>query len=79
MKRFIAVVLVLVISINSAHAFLVAAVLMPSPIGVALVVGKWIRQYTESQALTVAVNGRSMKQDEVDWDVIRFGAPYEDL
>ena len=37
------------------------------------------KQYTESQALTIAVNGRSMKQDEVDWDVIRFGAAYEDL
>jgi len=44
-----------------------------------LVVGKWIKKYTESQALTIAVNGRSMKQDEVDWDVIRFGATYEDI
>lgn len=41
--------------------------------------GKWVKRYTESQALTNAVNGRSMKQDEVDWDIIRFGAPYEDL
>lgn len=44
-----------------------------------LVIGRWVRQYTESQALTIAVNGREMKQEEVDWDVIRFGAEYEDL
>ena len=41
--------------------------------------GKWVKRYTESQALTNAVNGRSMEKDEVDWDMIRFGAPYEDL
>jgi hypothetical protein len=44
-----------------------------------IVMGKWVKRYTESQALTNAVNGRSMKKDEVDWDMIRFGAPYEDL
>jgi hypothetical protein len=44
-----------------------------------IVLGKWIKRYSESQALTNAVNGRAMKQDEVDWDTIRFGAPYEDL
>lgn len=44
-----------------------------------IVMGKWVKHYTESQALTNAINGRSMKQEEVDWDIIRFGAPYEDL
>jgi hypothetical protein len=39
-----------------------------------LVVGKWIKSYTESQALTNAVAGRPLKQDEVDWDLIRDGA-----
>ena len=39
-----------------------------------LVVGKWIKSYSESQALTNAVAGRPLRQDEVDWDVIRDGA-----
>jgi len=40
----------------------------------ALVIGKWTKAYDESSALTRAVIGRAMKQDEVDWDRIRFGA-----
>jgi len=40
----------------------------------AIVFGKWIIQYTESQALTNAIVGRKMSHDEVDWDLIRFGA-----
>ena len=45
----------------------------------ALVVGKWIKQYEESTALTVAINGRGMKQDEVDWDTIRYGVSLDDI
>lgn len=40
----------------------------------ALVVGRWGKAHDESSALTRAVIGRAMKQDEVDWDKIRFGA-----
>jgi hypothetical protein len=36
-----------------------------------LVMGKWITAHTESQALTNAIAGRAMTQDEVDWDLIR--------
>lgn len=45
----------------------------------AIVIGKWGKSHSESDALTRAVNGRAMKQEEVDWDTIRFGANYEDL
>ena len=40
----------------------------------ALVIGKWTKAYDGSSALTRAIIGRPMKQDEVDWDKIRFGA-----
>lgn len=40
----------------------------------AIVVGKWIRKYSESQALTNAIRGRVMDEDEVDWDYIRAGS-----
>ena len=39
-----------------------------------IVIGRWIRRYSESQALTVAIKGRIMDEDEVDWDYIRAGA-----
>ena len=39
----------------------------------ALVVGKWVSRYDESQALTNAIRGRIMTEDEVDWDYVRFG------
>jgi hypothetical protein len=42
-----------------------------------LVFGKWVKSYSESQALTNAVGGRPMNQEEVDWDVIRDGAEYD--
>jgi hypothetical protein len=45
----------------------------------AVVIGKWGKSHNESEALTRAVNGRAMQQDEVDWDTVRFGANYEDL
>jgi hypothetical protein len=44
---------------------------------VSLVIGKWIKSYDERQALTNAINGRSMSQEEVDWDKIRYGADYD--
>lgn len=42
-----------------------------------IVLGKWVKYYSESEALTVAINGRSMNQDEVDWDHVRYGADYD--
>jgi len=42
-----------------------------------LVLGKWVKQYSESEALTVAINGRAMQKEEVDWDYIRFGAEHD--
>jgi hypothetical protein len=40
---------------------------------VALVVGTWRSRFSESQALTNAIRGRIMMEDEVDWDYVRFG------
>ena len=37
----------------------------------ALVVGKWTARYSESNALTRAIIGRKISQDDVDWDKIR--------
>ena len=38
----------------------------------AIVIGRWKETgYSENQALTYAINGRGLKKDEVDWDVIR--------
>jgi hypothetical protein len=42
-----------------------------------LVVGKWVRTYPESEALTVAINGRKMNEEEINWDYIRNGADYD--
>jgi hypothetical protein len=40
-----------------------------------VVVGKWSKTgFTEGEALTYAINGRSLTKDEVDWDNIRLGA-----
>lgn len=39
----------------------------------ALVVGRWIKEHDERVALTRAINGRAMAQDEVNWDAVRFG------
>ena len=38
-----------------------------------IVIGRWTKSFTESQALTNAIKGRAMDQDEVDWDLIRAG------
>ncbi len=45
----------------------------------AVVLGKWGKSHEERMALTRAINGRAMKQEEVDWDVIRYGADYNDI
>lgn len=37
----------------------------------AIVVGRWIKKHDERIALTRAINGRAMEQEEVDWDTIR--------
>jgi len=39
----------------------------------AVVIGKWQKSYTESEALTYAIRGRYVEDDELDWDVVRFG------
>lgn len=40
----------------------------------ALVIGHWKEELEESQALTNAIRGRRMDEEEVDWDHVRFGA-----
>ena len=40
----------------------------------ALVVGKWNSSYDESQALTNAIRGRYLPDEEINWDFVRFGA-----
>jgi hypothetical protein len=40
---------------------------------VALVVGKWTSQFEESQALTNAIRGRALPEEEIDWDFVRYG------
>ena len=39
----------------------------------AVVIGKWQQSYSESEALTYAIRGRYVGDDELDWDVVRFG------
>jgi hypothetical protein len=43
---------------------------------VSLVIGKWVAKYEESQALTNAIAGRPVEQDEFDWDIVR-GEEYD--
>jgi len=45
---------------------------------VALVVGKWISQFEESQALTNAIRGRALPEEEIDWDFVRYGVNEEE-
>jgi len=40
----------------------------------AIVIGRWVTSFGESEALTYAIRGRSMAPEEVDWNRIRFGA-----
>jgi len=39
----------------------------------ALVLGLWISSHEEGEALTYAISGRIMDDDEINWDVVRFG------
>jgi hypothetical protein len=41
-----------------------------------IVLGKWVAQYEESQALTNAIAGRPVAQGEFDWDTVR-GEEYD--
>ena len=45
----------------------------------AIVIGKWDKEYDERVALTRAINGRAIEETAFDWDTVRFGAEYEDL
>jgi len=40
----------------------------------ALVIGRWTSSHDESQALTNAIRGRVLSEEEVNWDFVRFGA-----
>lgn len=40
----------------------------------ALVIGKWVGRYNESEALTAAIKGRALPEEEINWDHVRFGA-----
>ena len=45
----------------------------------AVVIGRWKETgYSESQALTYAINGRGLKKEEIDWDFIRDRALEEE-
>lgn len=39
----------------------------------ALVLGRWTHVFEESQALTNAIAGRSLSEEEINWDYVRFG------
>lgn len=39
----------------------------------AIVIGTWKRTYPESEALTYAIRGRYVSEEELDWDVVRNG------
>ena len=45
----------------------------------AIVVGKWTATFSESMALTRAINGRAIEEDSFDWDTVRYGAEDEDI
>jgi hypothetical protein len=36
-----------------------------------IVIGKWVAKYSESQALTNAISGRPVNEDEFNWDIVR--------
>jgi hypothetical protein len=40
----------------------------------AIVIGRWNAVFDESQALTNAIRGRVLPEEEVDWEFIRYGA-----
>lgn len=43
----------------------------------AIVVGLWGESLGESQALSVAIGGRYLPDDQLDWDVVRYGLEVE--
>jgi hypothetical protein len=45
----------------------------------AIVLGMWTEAFSESMALTRAINGRGIAEEDFDWDTVRYGAEYEDL
>ena len=42
-------------------------------IRLAIVIGRWNSRFEESQALTNAIRGRALPEEEVDWEFIRYG------
>lgn len=44
-----------------------------------IVIGKWTATFSESVALTRAINGRAIEESSFDWDTVRYGADYEDI
>ena len=40
----------------------------------AIVIGRWNARFEESQALTNAIRGRSLPEEEIDWEFVRYGA-----
>jgi len=45
----------------------------------AIVVGIYKNKYSESVALTRAINGRGIEESLFDWDTVRYGAEDEDI
>jgi len=45
----------------------------------AIVIGVWKEAFDERIALTRAINGRGIKEDEFDWDTIRQGEDFENF
>lgn len=44
-----------------------------------LILGKWLSSKTESEALTYAIGGRILSEDEINWDKILYGELDEPL
>lgn len=44
-----------------------------------LILGKWLSKKGESEALTYAIGGRILSDDELNWESIRFGEQNEFL
>ena len=39
----------------------------------AVVIGSWKTSHTEGEALTYAIRGRYLPEEEIDWDFVRYG------
>lgn len=44
----------------------------------AIVIGRWKESFEESQALTNAIAGRAVAEEEINWDRIRYGLKDEE-